>query len=250
MKLRFAAPPVVIDIGRVPGLDRIRISKGTIHIGGLVTHYQIESNNRLRRRCPLLPETAGEIGDVQVRNRGTLGGSIAHADPAADWPAAVLALDARVELAGADGSREVPAGDFFVDMLTTAIEPGEILREVRMPEPPARSGGAYVKMHQSASGFAITGVAVQIALDDAGTIASAGVGVTGVAPVAYRASAVEQALVGRAPEASVLAEAASHAAEGADDVNEDHHASADYRRHLAVVFARRALARAVERARA
>lgn len=249
MKLRFAAPAVVIDIGRVSGISRIRISNGQIQIGALTTHHAIASNARLRRVCPALPETAHEIGDAQVRNRGTIGGSVVHADPAADWPASMLALRAELEVAGASGTRTIPAGDFFVDMMTTSIEDGEILSQIRIPEPPANSGSAYAKIHQSASGFAIAGVAAQVTLDGAGQISAAGVAVTGVAPIAYVASAVENALVGKAPDEATLSAAASLAADGATDVNEDHHASGDYRKHLATVLAGRALASAAERAK-
>ena len=249
MKLRFAAPQVVIDLGRVPGLSRIRITDGTIRIGALTTHHTIESNARLRRICPLLTETAAEIGDAQVRNRGTLGGSIVHADPAADWPAALLALNAEFETTGPDGSRTTPAADFFVEILTTAIQDGEILTQVKIPEPSDHSSGAYVKMHQSASGFAIAGVAAQLTLNG-GNIAAVAVGVTGVAPVPYRATAVEEALVGQPANEATIEAAAARAADGVEDFNEDHHASADYRKHLASVFARRALIAAADRAAA
>ncbi len=249
MKLRFAAPAVVIDLGRVGGLSNIRVSRdGTVHIGALVTHYAIESSRSLKSKCPLLPETAAEIGDMQVRNRGTIGGSLVHADPAADWPAAVLALNAELDIASADGARSVPATGFFMDMLTTDVHPGEILTQIRLPAPPERSGGAYVKMHQSASGFAIAGVAAQVTLDPEGKCASVGVGITGVSSVPYRASAVEDALRGQTPDGAAIRAASEQAADGVDDFQEDHHASGDYRAHLAKVFTRRALTEAVERA--
>ena len=249
MKFRFADPTVVIDLGRVGGLSRIRVSyDGTVYIGALCTHDAIESSRRLKSKCPLLPETAAEIGDVQVRNRGTIGGSLVHADPAADWPAAILALNAELDIAGGDGTRTVSADGFFVDMLTTDVQPGEILTQVRMPAPPERSGGAYIKMHQSASGFAIAGVAAQVTLDGEGNCASVGVGVTGVSPVPYRAGAVEDALRGQRPDETAIQAASEQAISGVDDFQEDHHASGDYRAHLARVFTRRALAKAVERA--
>lgn len=248
MKFRFATPKVVIDLGKVPGLSRIKISGGAIQIGALTTHHAIESNARLKRVCAVLPETASQIGDAQVRNRGTIGGSVVHADPAADWPAAMVALDAEFEISGTGGTRTVSASDFFVDMMTTSIEEGEILSQIRIPEPPPHTGSAYAKMHQSASGFAIVGVAAQVTLDDSGNVSAAAVGVTGVAPTPYRASAVESALVGQAPDEATISAASSHAAEGAVDFNEDHHASGDYRKHLASVYAKRALTAAVERA--
>ncbi len=249
MKLRFAAPAVVIDIGRVGGISRIRIANGQIQIGALTTHYTIASSARLRRVCAVLPETAGEIGDTQVRNRGTIGGSVVHADPAADWPAPMVALRASFEVAGTSGTREIPAGDFFVDMMTTSIGEGEILSQIRIPEPPANTGSAYAKIHQSASGFAIAGVAAQVTLDGSGNVGSAGVGVTGVAPIAYAASAAEDALVGKAPDEATIASAAALASDGVQDANEDHHASGEYRMHLAKVLTGRALTSAVERAR-
>ena len=248
MKLRFASPAVVIDIGRVSGISRIKIADGQIHIGALTTHHAIASNARLRRVCAALPETALEIGDAQVRNRGTLGGSVVHADPAADWPATMLALRAEFEVGGPSGTRTISAGDFFVDMMTTSIQDGEILSQIRIPVPSANTGSAYAKIHQSASGFAIAGVAAQLTLDGSGNISAAGVAVTGVAPIAYVASAVESALIGNSPDEATLTSAAALAANDASDANEDLHASGEYRKHLATVLAGRALTSAAERA--
>ena len=246
MKLRLAAPSVIIDLGGVAGLKKVTAGNETITIGALATHYDVESHRLLPSKCSLLPETAAEIGDAQVRNRGTVGGSIAHADPAADWPATMLALDAQLDIAGPDGERAVAASDFFVDLFITDLQPGEVLTGIRIATPPENSGGAYVKMRQSASGFALAGVAAQVTLDDAGNCASVAVGVTGVAPAAYRAQAVEDALVGQGIDA--VADAAAHAADGVEEFQEDHHASGDYRAHLARVFAQRALSQAIERA--
>ena len=248
MKLRFAAPDVVIDLGGIQGIREIDLSNGSITIGALTTHYAIESSDQLAESCPLLPETAAEIGDVQVRNVGTIGGSLVHADPAADWPATMLALDAELEISGSGGSRTLPASEFFLDMLTTALEPGEILTRIKVPAAPQRSGSAYVKMHQSASGFAIAGVAAQVGLDGEGNCDSVAVGITGVSSVPYCAAAVENSLKGNKPDPAAIASASSLAADGIEDPQEDHHASADYREHLCKVFARRALSRAVERA--
>jgi aerobic carbon-monoxide dehydrogenase medium subunit len=238
MKLRLARPAVVVDIGRIAGLSYIRESAGRISIGATTTHAEVAASTTLRRSCPLLPETAAQIGDAQVRNKGTIGGSLVHADPAADYPAAILALDAEIELAGPGGRRTVRAADFFVGLLQTAVAPDEILVEVRVPATAASV--AYVKTEQKASGFALTGVAV---------VASASgvrVGVTGVAPVAYRATAVEQALAGRlSPDA--IAAAALHAADGVEPLS-DIHASAEFRAHLAQVDTRRAIERALSRA--
>ncbi|MGI8785422.1 MAG: FAD binding domain-containing protein [Acidobacteriota bacterium] len=248
MKLRLASPRLVIDIGRIADLAYIREEGRQIHIGALATHYQIESSTRLKEICPLLPETAAQIGDVQVRNRGTVCGSLAHSDPAADWPATILALDAEMVAVSSRGERVLPAASFFVDLMTTALQPGEILREIRIPVPHKRTGHAYVKVAQPASGFAVVGIAVNLVGGDDGKCKSAGIGITGVASKAYRASAVEKALAGGAFDEARLAEAASHAADGIE-ANGDLYASADYRRHLATVYTRRAIAKAASRIR-
>ena len=248
MKLRLAQPALLIDIGRVRSLSYIREEGGRILVGALTTHYQIESSARLRDICPLLPECAASIGDVQVRNKGTIGGSLAHADPAADWPAAAVALRAELVAASARGERVIAADDFFVDMLTTALRPDEVLREIRINAPPARTGQSYMKVHHPASGFAVVGVAVTLTLDGEGKCSSVGVGVTGVATKVYRAAQVESALAGSTLDEQTIADAASHAADGVD-ANGDIYASADYRRHLAAVYTRRAVAAAVKNVR-
>ena len=244
MKLRLAQPALLIDIGRVKDLSYIREEGGQIRIGAMTTHYQLESSERLREICPLLPECAASIGDVQVRNKGTIGGSLAHADPAADWPAAIISLRAELVAVSSRGERVIAADDFFVDMLTTALRPDEVLREIRINAPGGRTGQAYMKVHHPASGFAVVGVAVSLTLGADGKCSAAGVGITGVATKAYRAAQVEGALVGSTPDEQTIASAASHAADGVD-ANGDIYASADYRRHLAVVYARRAIAEAV-----
>jgi carbon-monoxide dehydrogenase medium subunit len=246
MKLRLAQPALLIDIGRIKDLAYINEDNGQISIGAMTTHYQLESNARLKEICPLLPECAASIGDVQVRNRGTIGGSLAHADPAADWPAAILALDAELVAVSVQGERTIRASDFFVDMLTSALEPNEILREIRLRLPQEHTGQAYVKVAQPASGFAVVGVAVQLARGDDGRCSSASVGITGVAAKAYRASAVENALMGNALDEQAIAGASAHAA-GNVDANADLYASADYRRHLAQVHTRRAIQKAMTR---
>jgi carbon-monoxide dehydrogenase medium subunit len=239
MKLRLAQPKVVVDIGRIAGLTYVREAGGRVAIGAMTTHADIEASRLLRQKCPLLAETAGHIGDVQVRNRGTIGGSLVHADPAADYPAAILALDAEIDLAGPRGRRTVAAGDFFVDLLQTAIRPDEILTEIRVPMTPASV--AYEKTEQKASGFALAGVAVVMTPDNLR------VGVTGVAARPYRAAAVEQALRGRRPPTpEAIEQAAAHAADGIDALG-DIHASAEFRAHLASVNTRRALLRALDR---
>jgi carbon-monoxide dehydrogenase medium subunit len=244
MKLRLAQPQLLIDIGRIADLAYIREEADQIRIGAMTTHYAIESSERLRKLCPLLPECAAQIGDVQVRNKGTIGGSLAHSDPAGDWPAAIIALRAQIVVAGSAGERVIDADDFFVDMLTTALEPSEILREIRIAGPQGRLTQAYQKVRHPASGFAVVGVAVNLQLVADGACESAGVGVTGVGSKAYRATAVEGALNGKALNEQTIAEAASHATDGID-ANSDLYASEDYRRHLAKVHTRRAIAKAI-----
>ena len=248
MKLRLAAPRVLIDLGKVGGLSYIREDGGRIALGAMTTHAEIEHSDLLKRRAPLLAETAAEIGDVQVRNCGTLGGSAAHADPAADYPAALLVLDAEFVLASPQGTRAVAARDFFVDMLTTVLAPGEILTEVRLAADGVRTGSAYKKLHQLASGFAIVGVAARVTLEASGRCAGVAVGITGVAPKPYRATGVERGLGGQTLDSKRIAEAAVQAARGVEPLS-DLHASARYRAAMATVFTRRALAAALERVR-
>jgi aerobic carbon-monoxide dehydrogenase medium subunit len=240
MKLRLAQPKLVVDLGRIGDLRSISEQDGKMTIGALATHHELESSDLLGRSCPLLPEVAGKIGDVQVRNKGTIGGSCVHADPAADWPAAMLALDAEFEVAGPRGSRIVAAKDFFVDMLTSAVEPGEILKSIHVPA--TAKTVAYVRFTQKASGFAIAGVAV--VLDKAQKLAA--VAVTGVAAKAYRAAGVESSLRGSELSAATIAAAAQKAADGVDPLS-DIHASAEFRAHLACVHAKRALELAASR---
>ncbi|MGQ0701636.1 MAG: FAD binding domain-containing protein [Gemmatimonadales bacterium] len=237
MKTRLAQPGVLLDLGRIAELRGIRDEGGRVAIGAMTTHHEIESSDLLRRTCPLLPEVAGCIGDVQVRNRGTIGGSLAHADPAADWPAAMLALEAEVELVARAGRRTVTAADFFLDLFQTALQPGEILAIIRVPA--TAKSIAYRKFAQKASGFALCGVAAVIGPN------TVRVGITGVAAKPYRARAVESALRGRRSSAAI-ARAAEGAAEGVEPLS-DLHASAEYRAHLARVLTRRALEQAVSR---
>jgi aerobic carbon-monoxide dehydrogenase medium subunit len=249
MKLRLAAPRYVIDIGHLRGMSYIREESGQIAIGALTTHADIEQSALLASKCPLLPETAAQIGDVQVRNRGTIGGSLAHADPGADYPAAILALDAEIIAANTSGTRTIPARDFFVDMLTTQLHPGEILTQIRIAPRRASSGTAYEKLHQPASGFAIVGVAANILLGKGGKIIEqAAIGITGLAAKAFRAEAVEQALTGKAVSDKVIEDASRNAAQSVEPLS-DLHASGEYRREMARVFTRRAVARAIEAAR-
>jgi carbon-monoxide dehydrogenase medium subunit len=247
MKLRLAMPSLLIDIGGIADLSYVREEGDQILIGAMTSHYQIESSELLKRICPLLPECAGHIGDVQVRNKGTIGGSLAHSDPAGDWPAAVIALNAEIVVTGKSGDRTISVNDFFVDLMTTALEPGEILREIRINKSHGRTGQAYVKMHHPASGFAVVGVAANLMLDEKGACQTASIGITGISSKAYRAGAVESALAGNVISEQSTASAASHAADGVD-IHGDLFASEDYRRHLAQVYTRRAIALATGRA--
>lgn len=248
MKLRLAQPRLLIDIGRIRDLSYIREEGGQIRIGAMTTHYQLEASSELKQSCPLLPDCAGHIGDVQVRNKGTIGGSLAHSDPAGDWPAAIIALRAELVVVGSSGERSISADDFFVDFLTTALQPSEILREIRIQKPQGRFGHAYRKVAHPASGFAVVGVAVNLAFGNDGSCTAAGVGVTGVGSNAYRASGTEAALVGKSVDDSAIQSAAGLVCENVD-ANADLYASEDYRRHLAKVHTRRALEAAAAAAR-
>src|SRR5438094_7569026 len=242
MKLRLAAPEHLVDLRALKDLNYIREAGGQLDIGATASHYEVESSALLRQKCPLLTETAAAIGDVQVRNMGTIGGSVAHADPAADYPASLLALEAKVRLVSAKSDRTLSLEDFLVDTLTTALEPGEILQEVIVPIEAAGVGVNYQKMVQPASGFAIVGVAARVA-KTAGKPSFARVGVTGLAGKAYRAANVEAILI----QTGDVGKAAAAAADGVD-ANSDLFASADYRSHMAQVYTARALTRALARA--
>jgi len=247
MKFRLAQPKVVVDIGRIPGLDGIAAGKDGITIGALATHDAVEHSDVLKDRCPLLAEVAGVIGDMQVRNRGTIGGALAHADPAADYPGAILALEASIVATGPKGSRTIAAKDFFVEMLTTALSPTELITEVRVPALAKGTGTAYVKHPHPASGYAVVGVAVVLSVSG-GKCQRAAIGINGVAGKAYRATAVEQALVGQALDEKTVAAAAAQAAKGVD-AQGDVYASGEFRAHLAQVYTKRAVLLAASRAK-
>jgi aerobic carbon-monoxide dehydrogenase medium subunit len=240
MKLRLAEPRVLVDLSRVAELRGISEKDGRIVIGAMTTHAELASSSVLAAKCPLFTETAPQIGDVQVRNKGTIGGSLAHADPAADWPPVALALDAEMEVAGPSGSRMIPAAGFFTDIMQTALRPGEVLRAIRVR--PTGPSVAYVKTEQKASGFALCGVAAVV--DRAANRVS--VAVTGISTTAFRASQVEATLEGGPLTAERVGEAARAAAAGAQLLS-DMHGSADYRAHLSQVNVRRAIVRASAR---
>jgi carbon-monoxide dehydrogenase medium subunit len=246
MNLRLAQPKALIDLGRIPGLSGIREANGGIVIGAMTTHYAVESSPLLQQKVPLLPETAAVIGDVQVRNRGTIGGSIAHADPAGDLPAAAVALDLQLRAVGPRGERTLTARDFFVDILTTALQPDEILTEIRVPPFAPRTGSAYEKFPNPASRYAIVGAAVVVTLDGSGVCRQASIGLNGITGKPVAAVGVEQALIGKRLNDQAIQEAAAKAADGLEPLG-DIFASAAYRAHLARVYTKRALIRASAR---
>ena len=247
LKLRLATPAVIVDIGRIDKLKAIAVSGNTIRIGSNATHAEIARSATLNQHCPLLVETAAQIGDQQVRNRGTIGGSLTHADPAADWPAAILALDAEIVAQSSSGERVIKAADFFVDMMTSSVRPDEIVTEIRITKPAQPNTAVYMKVPQSASGFAVVGVAAQLRLNK-GKCEEIRVGITGLAPKPFRALSVENALRGEALDETLIKSAAEKADAEAADAMEDIHASGDYRRHLARVYACRAVQAAAAKA--
>ncbi|HWE23192.1 MAG TPA: xanthine dehydrogenase family protein subunit M [Myxococcales bacterium] len=247
MKLRLVQPKHVIDLRKVPGLTGISEADGALVIGALTTHRAIESSEIIRSRIPMLAEAASGIGDAQVRNLGTIGGSLSHADPAADWPAATSALDAALRIAGPRGERNVPVEQFITGPLTTTLEPNEIVIQVRVPLPGARSGSAYEKLPHPASRFAIVGAAAALTLDSRGSVQRARITLTGLSSKVARAARVEKALEGTAPNPAALKSAAEKAAEGLE-LRADATGSADYKAHLAAVYTERALRRAAARA--
>lgn len=248
MKLRLASPARIIDLWRVPGLEDIRAENGSVVLGAKATHDAIERSELLRARCPLLPEAAGVIGDAQIRNLGTMGGSVAHADPAADYPPALIALGASITVrCAARGARTLPAADFFTDLFTTALRADEMVTEVRVPALAPRTGWAYLKLSRRASDFAIVGAAALLRLGEDGTCQEARVVLGGLAPTPVRARQVEEALRGQPLDGARLRAAARSAAEGVTPF-EDVQADATYRAEVAQVYARRALERALARA--
>lgn len=241
MKLRLSEPARLIDISKIPGLSGIRDSGGKLEIGATTTHSEIAASKMLRDQCPIIAEAAAEIGDAQVRNRGTIGGSIAHADPAADFPAVALALDADIVIKGKNGARTVKASAFFRGFYDVDLAPGDLITAIQFA--PIKSA-AYAKLHQRASHYAIVGAAA--ALDvKGGVIQSARIGLTGATTHAIRLTGVEQALAGK--NAAAIAAAVQNAAADVPEVNVDLHASADYRKAMIAVFVRRAVERAIAR---
>jgi carbon-monoxide dehydrogenase medium subunit len=247
MKLRLTQFGVLVDVGKIDELRSISVNGG-VTIGAGTTYHAIASSEEVRSACGVLAECVGQIGDIQVRNRGTLGGSLAHADPAADLPAVALALGATVHVKGPRGARDIAADDMFVEMLTTALEPNEIIISVSFPRLGQGEGAAYEKLRQPASRYALVGVAAYVKLGGDGKVAEARVAVTGAGTKATRQNAAEAALVGTDGSAEAVAAAADTAGDNVDYLG-DIHASEEYRRAMVKVYAKRALTRALERAR-
>lgn len=240
MKLRAASPPMVVDLGRIPGLSYIREEGEHLAIGAMTTHTEIAASALVQLKARALAEAAEAIGDLQVRNRGTIGGSLAHADPAADYPAAFLALEGSAVVQGTLGARTIPADGFFTGLFATALTPGEILTEIRIPLKPAITGSAYRKMKHPASGFAVVGAAAVLRTGGNGEGPQVRLAITGAAPHAFRAKAVEAALAGKVLDEAAVRAAMERAAEGVD-LLDDLAADAAYRAQLVRVYGRRAL---------
>jgi carbon-monoxide dehydrogenase medium subunit len=248
LKLRLASPDALVDIGRVAELKGVAEVGGGLRIGALTTHAEIAGSDIVGRRCPVVAETAARIGDPAVRNRGTIGGSVAHADPGADLPTVLVALGAEIEIAGRGGTRTVPAGAFFVGLMTTALEQDEIVTAVVIPAAAAGLRAAYVKFPHPASRYAVIGAAAALAVDG-GMISSGRVAVGGLVPQPTRLGAVEAALAGQPGTPATVDRAAAHTAAALGDaVIGDLFASAEYRRGVAAAYVAQAIAAALARA--
>lgn len=248
MKLRMASPVHVIDINRIAGLSYIRESGGFLTIGALTRESDLDTSELIRTRYPILAETAAVIADPLVRNLATVGGNLAHADPANDHPATMLALGAEIVAAGPKGDRKIPLTGFFTGLFSTALHPDEILTEIRIPIPPARSGGAYLKVERKVGDFAAAAVAVQITISDKNICQYAGIGLTNVGSTPIKATRAEQSLAGKALDEKAIVEAGRIAAEESEPIA-DLRGSVEYKRSLVRVLTARALRRAVARAR-
>jgi carbon-monoxide dehydrogenase medium subunit len=239
MKFRLARPAHVVDLRKIPGLSGIKEESGTLVIGAMTTHYAVESSAAVKSRCGVLAQTAALIGDPMVRNMGTIGGSLAHADPAADYPATAIAVGAELVAEGPKGKRTIKVDDFFKGLMTTAVGADEILTEVRVPALAANQSAAYMKFPHPASRFAVVGVAAVLTIDG-GKCTKASIGITGAGTHAVRAEGVEAALAGKTLDAASIAAAADKAPDGVD-VQADLQGSVDYKKHLLKVFAKRAI---------
>ena len=248
LKLRLAYPKHLVDLRKLPGMVGVWEAGQSLQIGAMTTHHAIATNALCQAKLPMLAEAAAQIGDAQIRNQGTIGGSLAHADPSADWPAVCSALDATMVLVSKKGERTLAIKDFLIGPLTSALGPGELLTQVRIGLPAGKSGAAYEKLPHPASRFAIVGVAAVITLGGDGRIASAKVAVTGLGSKASRVAAVEAALAGKAPDAAAIDAAVAHIAAGVE-LRADLTGSAAYHGQLAKVTAAKAVARAAARAK-
>jgi aerobic carbon-monoxide dehydrogenase medium subunit len=248
MKLRLASPPVIIDINRIDSLSYIKEENGFLRIGALTREADLDASGLIRKKYPILADTAHVIADPLVRNSATMGGNIAHADPANDHPATLIAIGAIVIASGPDGERQIGIHDFFTGLFSTALNSNEILTEIRIPTPPAQSGGAYEKIERKVGDFATAAVAVQITLDRSGKIAQAGIGLTNVGPTVIHAGAAEDFLRGKNPDDATIAKAAQLAAD-ASEPSSDQRGPAEYKRSLVKTLTIRACNRALERAK-
>jgi len=248
MKLRLQSPQTLIDLGTVPGLRSVSVDGNSLTIGALTVHADIASSELVRKHVSALAEAAAVIGDVQVRNRGTIGGSVAHADPAADLPVVLTALNASLVAQSASGKRTIAVDDFFTDFYTTALNANEILTEIHVPIPPAGTGTAYAKLPHPASGYVVVSAAAMITRQASGTCTASRIAVGGLGSGPIRAIATELELQGKPLTTQMIAAAAAKAAEETDPV-EDSYAGAEYKRNVVTVYARKAIEAAVERAR-
>jgi carbon-monoxide dehydrogenase medium subunit len=247
MNFRLAMPAVLVDLNGINELSYIRDDGADVRIGGMTRQRMVERSTLVAQRVPLIAETMPHIAHPAIRNRGTIGGSLAHADPAAELPAVMLALNARLMVSSQSGTREVAADEFFVGLFTTAVQPGELLTEIRIPPTPPRSGFAFQEMSRRHGDFALVGVAAVVQLDERGNCADARIALLSVGDRPMLAAEAGKALMGE-PSAESIAAAADAAATKDIDPSGDIHASARYRRHLANVLTRRVLTRAFERA--
>jgi aerobic carbon-monoxide dehydrogenase medium subunit len=247
MKLRLANPTVVVDLNHLPGLSYIARKNGSLAFGALTRHADVETSAEVRAASPIIGDAVVMVGDVQVRNLGTVAGALAEADPAGDWGPVVLALGGEVECVGPDGGRVIPIEELFSDFYTTVLEPTELITEVRLRVPGPRSGGAYLKLERRAGDFAVVGAAVQLSFDESGVCREAGIGLSGVAPTPVKATAAESCLRGQRLGPEVVTEAVQRIDEAIDPWT-DARGPADYKRDMAQVFFQRALERACQRA--
>jgi carbon-monoxide dehydrogenase medium subunit len=247
LKLRLASFAHLVDIGGIPGLEYIKEEGGVLKIGGATREFMLDRSEIVRARYPILLDTARVIADPLVRNRATVGGNLAHGDPANDHPATMIALGATVVARGPKGERSIPINQFFKGLFSTALAPNEILVEIRVPTPPAKSGGAYVKFERKVGDFAIAAAAAQLTLDKKGVVERCGIGLTNAGPAPLEAADAARFLVGKPPEQKNLVTAAQQAAELATP-SADHRGSVEYKREMARVMTLRALRKAVERA--